>query len=445
MPKLLSPVKERNLIKHSSILEQYPILIKFYNENPELMDDQLDSLDEETKRFFKDGIYDKVSSIASSEWEVDRPKMEKEFDESKDISCQICNANLKNICYIKNKFNNNTLRIGTSCVTHFGMISKKEIDEIFKRMHRIKKLEELNKYINNIERIINNSDLVINKSPIVIKDSVKNKLLKLKLKAEELFDEFLDNDLDDNKKLEIINLLKEIIKNLSEQEQIISEYIDLHKNNKLVVTKKMMSNLRNYDVRDILNKDGFVTEKSIFKINNFEFIKSMVQNFNIYLESHNMKIVDVIENNANIYYRIDIDNRGFILLDYKYDEFALTYGSLIFNEEPLEDININNIFKYSKIKSEVTIKSLIDEMEFILKDKDLDIEDININFDEIIIRNAKNKKYIRLRISQLISEFKDLLITYDRKRKSDLIRYVLNQKDILSKGEYYDHKKMTNL
>ncbi len=171
----------------------------------------------------------------------------------------------------------------------------------------------------------------------------------------------------------------------------------------------------------------------------------MIDDFNMHLIHHNMKIIGAEEFQRNIYYKIDIGNKGFAIVDYKYNDFALSYGSLAFGEEALEDISIDNIFKNSKIRSEKTITTIIDSIGNIIAKRNFDLEDVNTQFNELIIRNCKNDRYIILNLKETIEKFKELAILNSKKLDREVVNYVLSCKNTKGKNEMDSYRRKTNI
>ncbi|HBF2451793.1 TPA: hypothetical protein KRG96_003435 [Clostridioides difficile] len=441
----LSTLTEKNLIMNSSIIDDYPVLKKFYEVTPNLDESKLDTLDDETKNLFTSGFFEVIKNKAPNEWEIDFSKTNKIDSSDENSYCELCNKKIKNLCYIKNKINNKRLRVGSTCVTHFGIIDKKTLDEVIKQRNELKRRAELNKLINNVEKTLNNCDLFIEKSPIVIKNSKLEDFINIKKEAFNLKNKFISSNLESREKKEIVDKLNDRILGLEKGKVLLNRYIELNKNNKFILTKNILSSLDSNDFkgRESLLKDGFVSEKNIFKINDIEFIRSISNDFNKYLRKYNMEIIDTVNRNGIMFYQIDIYRKNLVIVDYKYNDFALNYGSLLFSKEPLENISIESVFKSSRIINNITIKSIIDSIEGILYNTNFEIEDIFYDFNEIVIKNNKNNKYIILDFKYTIENFKYLLISEENQKQNlkKLIDFIKKSKNIKNKSEIYEYKK----
>ena len=437
--------KERNLILNSDILKDYPKFKEFLENTPTLDDSEIGILDEDMRNFFIGGIFNAVKGKAPKEWEVDKSKT-LENDEEEPKNCQICNHPIKNLYYIKNKMNGKYMVVGSICVNHFGILDKNELDKLLKERAIIKRREEINKAINNIEKTFRELELFIEKSPIIIKNKIIKQFMFLKNEASSLHKKYIESDLENHEKNEIINKIKEILSKIKVEEDNINEYIDKNKNNKFVATKNIFKSIDYDDKSRIdLEEEGFISDKNIFRIKDSEFIKSLIDDFNNYLMDYNMKIIGIYESSRDIYYQIDIGNRGFTIVDYKYKDFAFNYGSLLFGEQALEDINVDNIFKNSIIRSDETIKTIIESIEQIIEKRSFQLNDVNKQFDEIIIKNCKNDRYIIIKLSETIEKFKDLALDTSKKLEREVISYILSHKDTKSESEMSRHKRITNL
>lgn len=445
MSKLVT-LSQRNLLLKSDILKDYPELRTFLETTPDKDSSEIYTLDKEVQNLFKSGIFNAISNKAPQEWEVDKDKTLESGKELKHTTnCEICNTKIKNICYIKNKMNNNRLIVGSTCVTYFGILDKKELDKILKEREIIKRREEINKSINSIEKTFQELDLFIEKSPIVIKNKVIKQFVSLKNEAFNLYKKYIESNLEKNEKNEIINKIKEILPKIKVEKNHISEYIDNNKNNKFVVTKNIFKSIDfNDKYRTDLEEEGFISDKNIFRIRDAKFIKSVIDDFNNYLIDYNMKIIGIYELSRDIYYQIDIGNRGFTIVDYKYKDFAFNYGSLLFGEQALDDISVHNIFKNSIIRSEETIKTIIESIEQIIEKRSFELDDVNKQFDEIIIKNCNNDRYIIIKLSETIEKFKELALDTSKKLEKDVIKYILSHKDTKNKNEINIHRRITN-
>ncbi|RDY22926.1 hypothetical protein CHF27_010940 [Romboutsia maritimum] len=446
MSKLVT-LSQRNLLLKSDILKDYPKLKSFLETTPDMDSSELHTLDKEVRNLFNSKIFNAISNKAPQEWEVDKDRTLESAKELKNITrCQICNTKIKNICYIKNKINNNRLIVGSTCVTYFGILDKKELEKILSEREIIRRRAEINKSINNIEKTFQELDLFIEKSPIIIKNKVINKFVVLKSEAVDLHTKYIDSNLDSNEKIKIINRIKDILPKIRVEKNKIIEYIDKNKVNKFIVTKGIYRSV-GYDDRCIpdLEEDGFVSERNIFRVKDIKFIKSIIGDFNKHLIDHNMKIIRAYEYARDIYYQIDMGNKRYAIVDYKYSDFAFNYGSLVFGEEPLEEISLDKVFRNSKIRSEVTINTILNSIEDIIIKKEFELEDVNKEFNEIIIKNCKNDRYIILNFSETIDIFKELAISSNKKLHKDVIDYILSCKNTKSYYEMDSYRRQTSI
>lgn len=446
MSKLVT-LSQRNLLLKSDILKDYPKLKSFLETTPDIDSSELHTLDNEVRNLFNSRIFNAISNKAPQEWEVDKDRTLESAKELKNITrCQICNTKIKNICYIKNKINNNRLIVGSTCVTYFGILDKRELDKILSERETIRRRAEINKSINNIEKTFQELDLFIEKSPIIIKNKVISKFTALKSEAVNLHTRYIDFNLDSYEKKNVIDRIKEILPNIRAEKSKIIEYIDKNKEDKFVVTKGMYRSV-GYDDRCIpdLEEDGFVSERNIFRVKDIKFIKSIIGDFNKHLIDHNMKIIRAYEYARDIYYQIDMGNKRYAIVDYKYSDFAFNYGSLVFGEEPLEEISLDKVFRNSKIRSEVTINTILNSIEDIIIKKEFELEDVNKEFNEIIIKNCKNNRYIILNFSETIDIFKELAIYSNKKLHKDVIDYILGCKNTKSYYEMDSYRRQTSI
>lgn len=451
MSNLLIESKDRKLLLKSDILNAYPKLKSFLINTPEMKDTEIDTLDDDLRRLFESNLHESIISESFKEWSINKSKMltDSELEEIK--NCQICNTPISQKCCITNKFNDNELIIGSTCVTYFGIMDKKELDEILKTREKIKRREEINKSINNIEKIINELNTYLETFTIIVKQEVIKKFEDLKSELNIIYDKYTDEKLEKSEKLKIIDRIKVILVDIDKEKIKINSYVDTYKNNKFVVTRGIIRSLGYNDSckTDLIN-EGFISEKNIFRIKDIDFVNSIINDLNELLIQYNIEIVSAIEINGQIYYKIELNSRVPITINYKYYDFMLNYGGIIYKLDPLEEINHKVILENSRIRSEETISTILSCIEEILNDHEFEIEDFIIDFDKLIIKNnritdEKKNMYYILNLLDIINKFKYIVINDYKKYEKDIISYVRSCKDRKNEKEMEKYMRQISI
>ncbi|MDM0612476.1 hypothetical protein QTH09_15785 [Clostridium perfringens] len=95
--------KDLKLLKLCKVTKDYPILIDIIENYPNIHFEELKEISDEHVRFFEN-IYPRVKIQALREWTGSIKKDIKNYKESDNKVCYICNHALKFVCTIHNKF-----------------------------------------------------------------------------------------------------------------------------------------------------------------------------------------------------------------------------------------------------------------------------------------------------------------------------------------------------
>ena len=451
MANLLIESKDRKLLLKSDILNTYPKLKTFLITTPELKDTEIHTLDDDLKKLFESDIHKSIIAESFKEWEVNKSKMLSD-DEIEEINnCQICNTPINQKCCIINKFNSNELIIGSTCVTYFGIMDKKELDEILKTREKIKRREEINRAINNVEKIISELNTYLEEIPIIVKKEVIKNFENLKCELNIIYEKYIEEKLDKSEKTKIIDRIKTILVDIDKEKEKINCYVDTYQNHKFVVTRNILRSV-SYDdsCRTDLINEGFISERNIFRIRDIGFANSVIGDLNEQLIPYNVKVVSVIDINGQIYYKIALNSRVPITLEYKYYDFMFNYGSIIYKLDPLEEINYKVILENSRIKNEETISTILRCVDEVLNDYEFEIDDFNIDFDKLIVKNnriedGKKNMYYILSLTETITKFKGIVIDDYKKYEKGILNHVKSCKDRRNEIEMEKYMQQINI
>lgn len=434
---LLVTKRDRNLLLGSRIISEYPVLVKFIKTTPNLQDTELHLLDEETKRFFKN-IYRKVLNQASKEWVVDLNSVE--YFSGDTMRCQLCGHRpIKNICVIENVYTKKRLKIGTECVKHFGISKDADIDKLIEKSKRIKRLEELDRAFPGIEREINEWELFIDKQPILVKKDVKEKYLELKKQVEEKLNSYIDPNTSEKQQRKLIKEIGQLRKNKRKEMQKIKDYVREYKDNPLAPSKQLIQKLKSkglIKVIDMLEEDGIIRHRTLFRIKDEEFSKSLVKSYNMKLKNLDCVIEKVVFK-GDLGYQYIYKKKPNIKLFCKHSDLCMCYYNFITGDEG-DDINFEGHLKISEIYDEGSVENFLFELFNQIKQKDYVIDSIFYEYNDFFIYDVKNDLYYILRLDTFIN---DLLLDFFIKKQDfddTLYKYILNA---CKKPESYENIK----
>lgn len=134
--------EQRQIVLHSAVIqepEHAPLrsVLEKYETITEKILECDDSIDQRTKDIIRNAFME-IYNIARQEWESVRENTEG------NTNCSLCNQPNKLIFFIRNKFNGNTLNVGSSCITHFSNLRDANTGEsIAKIRSRILRSQDL--------------------------------------------------------------------------------------------------------------------------------------------------------------------------------------------------------------------------------------------------------------------------------------------------------------
>jgi hypothetical protein len=430
MGKLLVKFRERSLLINSKVIEDYPHLKELINNTPNMKKSQLDTLQHEMQVFF-DNMFPKILKQAAEEWSGDSHHPIDILDDDNIIRCQLCNHKIKYVCYIVNKLNGNRLEVGRECVKHFGLFSDIPIEELFKEMARIKKIEEFNLLIPGIEKVISTWDGKLDSYPILIPKRMKSPYLALGRRANELFQEFVGkHEITEDSKKEIICQIDEILKKREALLSNIEKYVAEEKYQKYVPTREIVNWLKRKGSNDAntaldwLEEDGMVTWRTIFRIEEPSFMKSVIKDLNEHLTKIGLR-VEKVDINVNAYTLVS-SKRPKIKLFCKHRKLMLDYGGLLFGKDIDKKLTLGNVVQMSTIyREESTIDAFIDTISALINKSDIEFKENFYDFGEVIVYEKKANKYIFVKhLFSFIDKFKGLPFEVGNETVEDLVKYV---------------------
>ncbi len=271
MAKRVMLQKEIVLLKKSKVLEDHPILKKFINASPSILDTDMEQLDEQERTFFRD-IYPLVVISAAKEWKQDKTRPIEIVDTSKENRvCELCHhPRLKVVCYIVNTHSKESLQVGSECVKHFNMVDEVSINEQIARNKKLKNMEEINSRIHGIRQTVNSWRKYIDNLPILIPNSLRTPYQALGEKIEEQYEIFISLDpFNAHEKEKLIKSIKDHLQEANRIKKEISQYVESNHDNKFVPKRKFLDYLdskRDITGSEWLQEDACITPRTFFRI-----------------------------------------------------------------------------------------------------------------------------------------------------------------------------------
>lgn len=416
--------KDINLLKNSQITKDHLILRRTIKENPRLDDKEIHLLSKKDRYFFRD-IYPQVKRRAIGEWTVE--KNSAEYDPKGKMKCQLCGQKIKNICIIKNNFNEKRLKVGTECVKEFGILSDFNFEKQLEEKKRIKRLENLNSIFPGIERELNEWNLFIDSQEILISNEIKSRYLELETCAKDIFNEYLDKNTLQKNRPKLIKDMEDILRNKGHQMDKIKQYTLINKDNPLIPSRELISRLKTvgqWDVIGLLQEDGIIRHRTLFRIRDKEFSKTLINPYNKKMKKFDCTIDGVTEYKNRLGYEITYKRKNRIKLFCSHYNLCLEYYNFITNDLG-DDITFNGLIEICEIYGESSMESIIYELFQLISNSHFKIhENIYYEYDEIYIYNQEDRFYYELSINRIIQRFKMDLFTGNKQLNKKFHDYI---------------------
>ncbi len=360
---------ERNLLINSVILESpnYRELKEILTFNKKINENNIDKI-EMSKNTRNIIIYNhlEIYNLAKTEW------IGLEEYNLDNLKCMLCNQPTKQIFYIKNKFNDRILNVGSTCIYHFDLKTHKGEDfktyiksAIRSEEEQKRKVEFFTQYP-NYTLIINDITKIIESSPLLLSEQIYEKIKSYKNQIMKFNSDYLLN------KISIKNLcdLEEVIRSYQNYineyynpwiKQNIDNIYSISNETKGELQKKGLYSI----IESIMQNDGLVNIQTIRYISHPSFVKKCLP----YIASlmPDIKSLELINNKVNALLN-NSSQISFIPLQCDLTSFMKCFGSFLFTGEVIE---IMQFIKASSISNSDDILSLCYYLEELFKTTNL--------------------------------------------------------------------------
>lgn len=403
--------KDINLLINSRIINDHPELQSFIKETPTWDDRKLEELDKDIVLYFKN-IHPKVESQVSKEWAVDLRSVE--YFEGDTKSCELCGHRpIKNICVIENKFTKKRLKVGTECVKHFEISKDVNIEELIRESKKIKRLAKINSIYPGIEKEINNWDLFLDKQDILVKREVRKEYVSLGEKAKKILKEYIDDRTTKTRQDEIIEEMDKILKSREVEIEKIKNYVNNNKNKLLIPSRELINRLKasnKWDVVRMLKNDGIIRHRTLFRVEDEEFSKSLVDLYNKRINDFDFNIDEVVTFRNKVGYKITYKKKNKIKLFCSHNDLCFHYYNFITGDEG-DNISFKGLIEISKVYGNSSVESVLYELFGLIRDSEFELSesefyyDIYHDYNEFYVYNREDKCYYELTLSRAVNEF----------------------------------------
>ncbi|MFW6028894.1 MAG: hypothetical protein ACOCRO_01430 [Halanaerobiales bacterium] len=402
-------LKDHVLIAHSSIIEkeEYKWFKELLNSYDEINTQLVESLDVDKQNFF-DNVVPLIKRQALNEWEVTAKDIViKDLGEERQ-KCSICHTNIRYVCYIKNKINNNELQIGKNCAEHFGFNGNKSMKELIREAKRLRRITIIEQFIPGVDNIIQSWKEELNNYEVIIPTHLEKPYLELYEKIKKIYDDFLQEKLDNG----CFDNIKGMLEQKNDLIRRMADYDKKYKGYTSIPKKEVKIWLRNNNMDNILTElknNKTYTIKTIHRIKEPNFMNDIARKIESkILKPINGKIKKVIIEKYS--YSYFFENNPHIHLIISHQSLLLEYGYILFGQEPVKELNKYNLLSLSEIMT-LSYDSAINILNTLFKETVYSIYYYDIDSNEIYVN--KDDNYYNYNLGKMIDYFKYALFNLD--------------------------------
>nr|DAQ20651.1 MAG TPA: hypothetical protein [Caudoviricetes sp.] len=449
--------KDYNLLIHSEVIKLHPELMDIIHNTPQIHMEELEDKNSDYHRFMKN-VYPRILSDAISEWDGAMEQDIKQVEKKQQRRCDICGANIVNICTIHNKLNKKKLYIGTDCNVHFGIVNKKDIESSLKKQNELRRLNKLDKKFPNITGRIKEWKDVLNNTELYLPNKISGRYIVIGEEIAELYKEYTKTkNITQIREDAIIQKMDMLFKEGETEKAVITEFIINNQGKLLYPTKNMMSSIKNQSsynrVVKSIEEDTTIKLRTLLHFRDYEFAEKLIPIINNILDKKEFKVISARKiSNKKVGYDIKLtrNNRCSFYIDYEL--ICSMFGAEIINsnEENLEEYDIDRVINYMELIDINSIDYAISIIDFLVRDKDIELVEYYPNFDEVIWKVTKEdsdkpKFFYITKVKQITNYLKDIIINTKKYNADKLYGFIRKKSEKLNNGDAYDIIKSREL
>lgn len=446
--KRVATNRELKLVLSSKVIEDYPWLQEFLENNPTIMKKELKESYPEHVNFFEN-MFLLITKQASEEWESDSEHPIDQLLGEERIPCELCGHKIKYLCAIRNKFNNNKLTIGSECVKHFGIDLGKSMSQLIKDMHKTKRLNRLNNIFPGINRLIDFWDETINKYSIIIPYKLEKPYLQLGKEIKNIFENYLEKG---NPEFETVSeKLSDLIKQQKVLLKDIDKYVSKNKTVKFIPTKEVAEWLKrkggttSLQCLQWLKEDGVVSWRTAFRIEERSFMNSIAADLKNCLKRIGIKYKNITSHNNKNGYVITTQKFPNIQLFLPHKDFFLKHWGVITNTETEKidtPLDLKNVIEISKIFGERSLILIMNQLEK-LSVPGIKFDGYDLDLKQLILIDKKTNEYLIFTLNQVAEDCKAIALGIEKESSKAFKAYLDTQTSKkYSKAEYKDKQEI---
>ena len=418
-------MKDRALLIASEIITHHPWLQDLLLANERITQDLVETLPPDKQSFF-DNVLERLIKPAVDEWKnnTEYPVEDKGSDSQSWLKCSLCGTPNRYIFYLTNRLNGNSLNVGSDCVKHFGLGGdiRKSVAELIHDATRTRRLSALDKRFSGIASVVDRWNDLPEQQLLITPASLERSYTEVGRRIREICEAYLNEKLDESSFAQLEVLLDQG-HHLARK---IQETVEENKANRFAAAREIGHWLRNrgeIEVLQMIKEDGgLIKWKTAHRIEEPEFMRSLVPEFNRNLQSIGVTILGV-----------DTERGGYVLelqtnkvqLFCKHRDLVLNYGWLLFAEKPDVDLTLQGVIGKSRVNTdEHSLDFIVRELASKTGESGVRFWGYDLEFDELILFELQSSRYLVLPLRSLADAYKELALGMKGKNVNDLMAYV---------------------
>ncbi len=332
-------VKERNLIVQSEYASRnQPELYRFLCEHPKVTAIEYDKLSSEEQRLILRSALLVIFETCKQEWRIVKGignVYKLRILDTKSEQCQICNAKIRFLYYIRNDISKKELCVGSECIKNYE-IDKDNVSDFkamaakqLKAQLRIQALHKLNTTYPNIQDYIRNHGNYLRNNTYVLPTEIERQYIRSYQALSNEVTGYLENG--DPKALEMIGELYSSIQDQIKEHKVFFERQEANPWALTTALYRSISNLPRHEAAiERLLSDATISWDSLYLFGDAKFRRDILARIAAGLQNSKFKMQRVSPDGGSIY--IDFQQGRHIrkLIVY-YAEFVSAYGRLLFD------------------------------------------------------------------------------------------------------------------
>lgn len=348
MANTILTLDEINLLKHSEELKNQQVYGNLYQvlmdlQNPKAVSlEQLLGLDDTAKgalTYNKPTLMDTVIK----EWYAERVIEE---DSSKNIKCGLCNTPNKYLYFIRNRLNDETLNVGSSCIKKFPGIEgyterSKQLKDIVSNRKQAQRRTEFNKRFENVENIIFAAERYFPSIPILLPITIYTELKETISSMRLIYSSYVNKGTTPYKTdIHSFELFDSKLKKYQELKLQAEDFVSKNIDEFLICERKevnwMLENKKEDLLMEIALNNGKYTEKTAGSIYSKDFIDKYKYFFSARNKSTRFRIAEFNGDRREVIFKTTpiVGFNPPIIFKISYESFMRIFGSkCLFNDE----------------------------------------------------------------------------------------------------------------